>query len=107
MKKDEELRFFGEPQNPYEIIKRLGSGASATVYKCKRGFEEEEELPSGALLLPSGLPRQKKDPKPKHYAVKVIEISKLRMLEDFEAETMKLDREVTILQRLRHPTIVR
>jgi serine/threonine protein kinase len=39
--------------------------------------------------------------------VKVIEIDKLKLLEDYDEEVKKLDREVTILQKLKHKTIVR
>mmetsp|Transcript_158929 Transcript_158929/g.292713 ORF Transcript_158929/g.292713 Transcript_158929/m.292713 type:complete len:1016 (+) Transcript_158929:129-3176(+) len=71
---------FGPPENPYKIVKELGCGMSAKVYKCVRG----DEL----------------------YAVKVIGLARYKMQRDFNSILERLHRETAILFSLRHSNIV-
>mmetsp|Transcript_15064 Transcript_15064/g.40598 ORF Transcript_15064/g.40598 Transcript_15064/m.40598 type:complete len:937 (+) Transcript_15064:188-2998(+) len=74
---------FGPQDDQFELGEELGSGAAARVYVCKR-------LNTGEQL-----------------AAKVINLHRLRLLGDFEAQITKLNREVQILRELQHPRIVR
>jgi len=73
---------FGPADDPYEICEEIGSGAAARVYACK--------------LVRTG----------DRFAVKVMQLSRMRMMADFEQHITKLNREVEILQNLKHPRIV-
>mmetsp|Transcript_132925 Transcript_132925/g.315018 ORF Transcript_132925/g.315018 Transcript_132925/m.315018 type:complete len:884 (-) Transcript_132925:229-2880(-) len=73
---------FGYPNDLLELGEELGSGAAAKVYVCRR-LNTGEEL-----------------------AVKVINLAKLRLMNDFEGHIVKMNREVQILQGLSHPRIV-
>ncbi|CAE8606350.1 unnamed protein product, partial [Polarella glacialis] len=76
--------FFGPKDEPqrYLMMEELGSGATATVCKCRRGSDE-------AL-----------------FAVKTINLGKLRLQREFQRISDTLHREVSILFTLRHPRIV-
>eukprot|EP00929_Paragymnodinium_shiwhaense_P089087 TRINITY_DN4932_c3_g1_i2.p1 TRINITY_DN4932_c3_g1~~TRINITY_DN4932_c3_g1_i2.p1 ORF type:complete len:794 (-),score=202.89 TRINITY_DN4932_c3_g1_i2:215-2596(-) len=71
---------FGPAASPYEMIEKLGQGATATVYRCARGSDQ--------------------------YAAKVIELKRLRMQPYFDEQLKRLNREVSLLLTLRHPKIV-
>lgn len=73
---------FGPPDDPlrYAILEELGQGATATVYRCRRGRDE--------------------------YAVKTIGLSKLRLQPGFQRMADTMRREVSILFSLNHPRIV-
>ncbi|CAE7215440.1 fhkE [Symbiodinium necroappetens] len=75
---------FGPKEDPekYVMGEELGSGATATVCRCVR----------------------KKDSK--QFAVKSINIGKLRLQPNFQKVSEKLQREVSILSSLRHNRIV-
>eukprot|EP00930_Biecheleria_cincta_P039797 TRINITY_DN27321_c0_g1_i1.p1 TRINITY_DN27321_c0_g1~~TRINITY_DN27321_c0_g1_i1.p1 ORF type:complete len:921 (+),score=190.72 TRINITY_DN27321_c0_g1_i1:30-2765(+) len=73
---------FGPENNLMEIGEELGSGAAAKVYSCTVVATGEE------------------------FAVKVINLGKLKLLGDFESHIVKLNREVDILRGLTHPRIV-
>lgn len=74
--------FFGPKEEPqrYEMREELGSGATATVCRCLRG----ESV----------------------FAVKTINLAKLKLQRDFQRISDRLQREVTLLFALRHPRIV-
>uniref|UniRef100_A0A7S0FDT1 Protein kinase domain-containing protein n=1 Tax=Pyrodinium bahamense TaxID=73915 RepID=A0A7S0FDT1_9DINO len=73
---------FGPPDDlqRYTLLEELGQGATATVYRCRRGEVQ--------------------------FAVKTISLAKLRLQRDYQRITDKLNREVQILFKLRHPRIV-
>merc|ERR1740123_189320 len=71
---------FGPRETPYEIVERLGHGATATVYRCTRGGDQ--------------------------FAAKVIKLERLRLHPQFEKLTHMMNREVTLLLTLRHDKIV-
>lgn len=72
---------FGQNQDSqYEVLEKIGEGATASVYKCQQGG--------------------------KVFAVKVINIRNLRLQPNFQRVSEKLHRETTILFSLRHPHIV-
>ena len=73
---------FGYANDLLELGEELGSGAAAKVYVCRR-LNTGEEL-----------------------AVKVINLGKLRLMNDFEGHLVKMNREVQILQGLSNPRIV-
>ncbi|CAE7473407.1 trmA, partial [Symbiodinium necroappetens] len=62
-----ELHSFGDPDNPYTILKELGHGMTATVYKCRR----DDQI----------------------FAVKAIGLSRLQMQRDKEKALERLRRE--------------
>lgn len=72
---------FGHPNTPYKILKEIGSGVTATVYKCS-------------------------NPKGEVFAVKVIDVSRFRMHRDFPRILDRLHRETATLFSLRHSNIV-
>jgi len=74
--------YFGPQEDPkkYAIMEELGQGATATVHRCV--FNK------------------------KCYAVKTINLARLRLQPGFERITDKMRREVSILFSLRHPRIV-
>merc|ERR1719387_2074646 len=72
---------FGPEDDIYEIGEEVGSGAVARVYTCQR-------LRTGEQL-----------------AVKVINLQRLKLMGDVEGHMLKLNREVQILQGLRHEKI--
>jgi len=76
------LGAFGPTEDPqrYVLGEELGTGATATVYKCFQGDVA--------------------------YAVKTISLAKLRLQRDFQRRKDSLHREVSILFSLRHPRIV-
>lgn len=76
------LGSFGPNDDPgrYTLLEEIGSGATATVYRCRRGDHI--------------------------FAVKNISLSKLKLQRDFQRIADKLYREVSILYSLRHPRIV-
>mmetsp|Transcript_30216 Transcript_30216/g.100041 ORF Transcript_30216/g.100041 Transcript_30216/m.100041 type:complete len:1060 (-) Transcript_30216:13-3192(-) len=71
---------FGPPENPYTILNKLGSGATATVYRCCRNEE--------------------------YFAVKVIHLQKMRMQQQYSHILRILSRETSLLLALRHDKIV-
>lgn len=73
---------FGPSDDPqrYHLLEELGQGATATVYRCRRGED--------------------------YFACKTISLAKLRLQRDFQRIADKLNREVQILFKLRHPRIV-
>jgi len=74
---------FGVPNgDQFEIGDELGRGTAARVFTC-RCLRDDERL-----------------------AVKAIDLRRLRLLGDFDAQMVKLNREVQILQELRHENIV-
>eukprot|EP00434_Breviolum_minutum_P012757 symbB.v1.2.011244.t3/scaffold751.1/size165343/15 len=75
------LRVGDDPQR-YQILEELGSGATATVCRCTRASDGSQ------------------------YAVKSINLSKMRLQPNFQKASDKLHREVSILFTLRHPRIV-
>jgi len=79
---------FGRDGARYEILTLLGQGAFAKVYKCQADEDNTDELSHDA------------------FAVKVVELQRLRFLPDFEKQQEMLHREVEILRDLRHEKIV-
>jgi len=75
-----ELETFGPPENPYTVLEQLGRGATAHVFKCVRGED--------------------------HFAVKVIDLERLRMQPRFHYLQRILERETDLLLHLRHEKIV-
>ncbi|CAE7574529.1 unnamed protein product [Symbiodinium natans] len=75
-----ELQNFGDPDHPYTILKELGHGMTATVYKCRR----DDQV----------------------FAVKAIGLSRLQMQRDKEKALERLRRESAILFSMRHPHVV-
>lgn len=75
-----ELRTFGPAEAPYEIIERLGEGATATVYRCTRGEEQ--------------------------FAAKVMKLERLRLQPQFDELLRLMHREVSLLWTLQHHKIV-
>lgn len=75
---------FGPPEQPnrYALGEELGTGATATVYRCTRTSDGTQ------------------------YGVKCINLGKLRLQPNFKKVSSKLMREVSILFTLRHPRIV-
>eukprot|EP00929_Paragymnodinium_shiwhaense_P120499 TRINITY_DN92461_c0_g1_i1.p1 TRINITY_DN92461_c0_g1~~TRINITY_DN92461_c0_g1_i1.p1 ORF type:complete len:1191 (+),score=230.61 TRINITY_DN92461_c0_g1_i1:59-3574(+) len=73
---------FGPADDQYEVERELGSGAAAKVYACRR-------LSTGESL-----------------AVKAIDLKRLRLLDNCDGHLQRLDREVSILRRLKHERIV-
>jgi len=74
---------FGPPEDPQRYVlceDIVGTGATATVQKCFRGSEV--------------------------FAVKTVDLAKMRMNTNFVKSLEKLRREVSILFSLRHPRIV-
>eukprot|EP00913_Durusdinium_trenchii_P007474 g7026.t1 len=71
-----------EQPNRYALGEELGTGATATVYRCTRTSDGTQ------------------------YAVKCINLGKLRLQPNFKKVSSKLMREVSILFTLRHPRIV-
>uniref|UniRef100_A0A7S0AEF2 cGMP-dependent protein kinase n=1 Tax=Pyrodinium bahamense TaxID=73915 RepID=A0A7S0AEF2_9DINO len=71
---------FGSAKDPYIVVGRLGKGATATVYKCRRG-----EV---------------------HFAAKVLQLEHFRMHSRPEQLLEATRREVSLLWALRHERIV-
>eukprot|EP00929_Paragymnodinium_shiwhaense_P017782 TRINITY_DN12752_c0_g1_i1.p1 TRINITY_DN12752_c0_g1~~TRINITY_DN12752_c0_g1_i1.p1 ORF type:complete len:592 (-),score=122.43 TRINITY_DN12752_c0_g1_i1:114-1889(-) len=80
--KEVESRAFGPEDDlkRYFLLKEIGSGATAKVYKCAR----EDDL----------------------YAVKVVDLGKVKRFKDASRRSDNLRREVSILFNLRHPKVV-
>eukprot|EP00928_Gymnodinium_smaydae_P072593 TRINITY_DN55930_c0_g1_i1.p1 TRINITY_DN55930_c0_g1~~TRINITY_DN55930_c0_g1_i1.p1 ORF type:complete len:900 (+),score=210.03 TRINITY_DN55930_c0_g1_i1:254-2953(+) len=73
---------FGPDDDQFVLDEELGSGTAARVHACRR-------LRTGERL-----------------AAKAINLNKLHLLGDVDEQLLKLQREVQILQDLRHPRIV-
>ncbi|CAE8715586.1 unnamed protein product, partial [Polarella glacialis] len=71
---------FGHPESPYTFLEEIGSGVTATVYKCSRGSE--------------------------FFAVKAISLSRFRMTRDYAGVLERLRRESAILFSMRHSHVV-
>ncbi|CAE7826940.1 CPK1 [Symbiodinium sp. CCMP2592] len=73
--------FFGPDDAPYTVLEKLGQGATATVYRCKRGQEE--------------------------YAVKVIDLHRFCLHPEFQKFRQHIRREMSLLLMLQHRNIVK
>jgi len=73
---------FGSAEDPYEVGDELGSGTDSRVFACWHCQTGEQ------------------------FAVKVVNLQRMRLMGDLEAHVSRLDREVRILRQLRHPRIV-
>eukprot|EP01031_Cornospumella_fuschlensis_P039621 gene39621-48235_t len=65
----------------YELVREIGKGGFSTVYQCRKRSDGQD------------------------YAVKVIDLRPLRLRERFNPARLK--REVDIMRRLDHPSIIR
>lgn len=74
------LQTFGHADDPYTVVKRLGQGATATVYECSRHG--------------------------KRFAAKVMRLERLRLHPRYEELLALMNREISILWTLRHDKIV-
>ena len=74
----------------YNAIKPIGKGNYATVWECQ-----------------TIVPATREGEQPRVVAAKIIDLSFLRFHKNSKAEIARIKREVTILQKLRHPNIVR
>lgn len=72
---------FGDEQMPYVMQEKLGQGATATVYRCKRGDEE--------------------------FAVKVIDLHRFSLHQSYEKMRHHIMREMSLLLMLQHRNIVK
>ncbi|CAE7494536.1 CPK1 [Symbiodinium natans] len=72
---------FGPDDAPYTMLEKLGQGATATVYRCKRGADE--------------------------YAVKVIDLHRFCLHPEFQKFRQHIRREMSLLLMLQHRNIVK
>lgn len=76
----------------YELGESVGSGAAAIVFKCRRVFPAQGDLPERV--------------DDRELAAKVLDLRGLKLRTDCRREREKIRREVAILSRLHHPCIV-
>ena len=94
----------GKPCKYYDVdwSRPLGSGSFGTVWEYARAQVQH----AGGASVAGGSNGTNSSKQSEHVAVKVVDVSELRMLKNFEKEMKKVEEEAAILKRLSHVGVV-